>query len=1653
MKIHIAATDGLHLNEHEAILAIERALPDHWVGYAGILLVDKNRKSLEFDVLIFAEDRILMVELKNFHGQIHMEDQHWIQTTPKGRKIKHGSPIDRKREHAQRIKSMFDEESRTLWGNTFYEIQALVVLTGDAEITQKSPKDKGFVLTIDEFLAIKDLDTYFDMMPKTKAEGYFQRHPEKRPCAPGQIATFENWKRGGNHVQLRQRLEAGYVLSEKTPKLKGPNNFYCEFDGEHERDSDDKSQIRIWDFTKMAHVGTDMSVRAFYGLREDRTQRHIRRTNRQLGKDYFLEPKHNLQEDTLTVNMAEVYQLPRLAERLDEYLVSSKLSTEERTLLLRSLLTPLAGMHAMGVYHRDLSAKRLWWDRERNAIIVSGLTSAKFPELGCKSISDMRQELDTTGIVLPEDDQGRSQVLGQAIDVFQLGVLCYQIAFGEVLTLPHDKPPQWKSPLNDPFDGKLDDFIQKCLKDNSSERHTDAGAMLETLTRTLNFQNFDTSEDRARVFDALAAFSTNAMPMTDYPHIEAPNTDPLRQRVDFRSQTADEQPCTVRIYMNARPNKDNHGQSQRLLHFLERCAVASSNVLPIPSLVEFGCGMMGTHVVQSYVPGQNLEQWMELPERSYDDRYQLADALIRAVHNLHDLDLSHGDLKPENLLVQTEGDKLNILFLDMFDLDLDGLSPTNSEYAPITDVSATARDRYAVYMIVDELFAACNHPGANKVRGEIRNALGDNNVVPRSLDMLRRTMVHANEPEAIEVEPLVIESSFLPNEKGELFELDSNIYHLTARYHKRDTTLRLRFYGASHKLTLIIKVDGESLTVQRIYYDRLGTGEMVYDTRNNHKNGNSSMSVEQPFLLKKGEYGSTNNDLLGFLKSLQVVQYALDTSPAVKDVPTAVTGEQEESLKRLWQRLVEVEREALPTVTVIASPKERDGVVYVQINENIDALEFTDDDVINVTADDHETNFGQLDVAKSGNGVLVFWDDNRGNYFRLQNIREDTVLTLSNSGSDVSWERRNRALSRIIAGDAVMRDLTDRFINSSHGEKPPAFPLPSDEQINSYELDESKRAAFLYLLQNPLSVLMGPPGTGKTTLLSATLDYLLNDADVRRVLVVSQSHTAVDEVANRVRELSFKRQEQSTDFKLPSIVRLGERRRINEGMLDVHTNALQDQARTAFHRDLEVRLLALSARLKLPEAFVLESAALYRACGRELFEFTPARNEARDAQQDIVELEKLPKHKREVRLAAGRRLESLTDALTGRLSAFTDMPIQVLSHKKPLLAVLNIIAERHQINNPQRIERMAEVLKVAHHWYQRLATDETGYAAFAARTRQLVVGTLVGIGHGGYQLDKSAFDLVVIDEAARATFSELAIAMQSAKRVLLVGDYKQLAPSYDVSHVRQVARDLGLNEAEVKRTDFERAYSLNDGHMLSKQYRMAPAIGEIISHCFYDGTLSTGRPVAPAWMSSLPSPWDRTVSWIDTSDSKTLETSINKGVANKVEVDLMCSLLRQLVDDEQAMAQLRQWNDKDTTPAIGVITGYRKQVDLLQNRLESESWAMPIRSMIKIDTIDSYQGSENRIILLSLVRHNTEQKGGFMTDNARVNVALSRAKERLLIVGAGSMWRQTNASNPLARVFNYINEQPNSDGSEYQIIRAADLVNNACSETVEIENV
>ena len=142
MKLEIVCPEGLHHTEHKAALELEAHLPASWKGYAGFLLPDGQGKALEIDMLIFAEDRLLLVEFKNWAGEIHMQDKTWIQTTPRGTVRKETSPVDKKRNHAIRIGTMLNNELKDRW-NAFYEVQSMVVLTGSAKVTQYSPVDTG----------------------------------------------------------------------------------------------------------------------------------------------------------------------------------------------------------------------------------------------------------------------------------------------------------------------------------------------------------------------------------------------------------------------------------------------------------------------------------------------------------------------------------------------------------------------------------------------------------------------------------------------------------------------------------------------------------------------------------------------------------------------------------------------------------------------------------------------------------------------------------------------------------------------------------------------------------------------------------------------------------------------------------------------------------------------------------------------------------------------------------------------------------------------------------------------------------------------------------------------------------------------------------------------------------------------------------------------------------------------------------------------------------------------------------------------------------------------------------------------------------------------------------------------------------------------
>jgi len=95
---------------------------------------------------------------------------------------------------------------------------------------------------------------------------------------------------------------------------------------------------------------------------------------------------------------------------------------------------------------------------------------------------------------------------------------------------------------------------------------------------------------------------------------------------------------------------------------------------------------------------------------------------------------------------------------------------------------------------------------------------------------------------------------------------------------------------------------------------------------------------------------------------------------------------------------------------------------------------------------------------------------------------------------------------------------------------------------------------------------------------------------------------------------------------------------------------------------------------------------------------------------------------------------------------------------------------------------------------------------------------------------------------------------------------------------------------------------------------------------------------------------------------------------------------------------------------------YSKQRELIDKMKSEAAWLGEIRRLVKVDTVDSYQGKENRIVILSTVRNNSSLNPGFLKSPNRINVAMSRAMERLYIAGASRMWKGRNASLPLGKV-------------------------------------
>ena len=273
---------------------------------------------------------------------------------------------------------------------------------------------------------------------------------------------------------------------------------------------------------------------------------------------------------------------------------------------------------------------------------------------------------------------------------------------------------------------------------------------------------------------------------------------------------------------------------------------------------------------------------------------------------------------------------------------------------------------------------------------------------------------------------------------------------------------------------------------------------------------------------------------------------------------------------------------------------------------------------------------------------------------------------------------------------------------------------------------------------------------------------------------------------------------------------------------------------------------------------------------------------------------------------------------------------------------------------------------------------------------RVIASTLVGAGNK--LLDGKKFSTLFIDEAAQALEAACWIPIRRASRVIFAGDHCQLPPT--VKSLEALKGGLGTTLMERIVKNKPECVSL-----LQVQYRMNDEIMQFSSDYFYHGQMRSAPEVAHRLIHEGDAP----ILWFDTStinlgederhDFREQFIGESFGRVNKGEAILTLSLLQIYL---QRIGKQRVLDDRID---IGIISPYRAQVQYLKRQLKKRPFFKPYRHLISINTVDGFQGQERDVIIISLVRSNEIGQIGFLRDLRRMNVAITRARMKLFILG------------------------------------------------------
>lgn len=674
-------------------------------------------------------------------------------------------------------------------------------------------------------------------------------------------------------------------------------------------------------------------------------------------------------------------------------------------------------------------------------------------------------------------------------------------------------------------------------------------------------------------------------------------------------------------------------------------------------------------------------------------------------------------------------------------------------------------------------------------------------------------------------------------------------------------------------------------------------------------------------------------------------------------------------------------------------------------------VKFLDDQDIQIEIVQGEIFLGSV-VSVSAGAVSVQPGDR--NRIEVDALPKQGVLVVDTSKADVALDRQKSAIDAVRFGRSVNPLLGNHIV------EPTEVHVPASTEISFIQqaMDDNKRDAVRTALSEPaLMLVQGPPGTGKTTFITEVVLQTLLKNPSARILLTSQTHVALDNSLERILKES-KEEVRAIRIGNESDERIAEK--MKELLIDRKLPAMRKIALANGKEFIEAWAQKSGVNLKNTRM----AMALERHAG--------LRERLDHVEMQIADIEKtLSEDKKSIEADARADLEELhSDFVIEQGALFKDIKESLgdlRKHEADKETVEHFVDCKPEelrswansyVADSTQAAQLRKMLSVHSEWEVRFGRSPQFKAALITQS-QVVAGTCLGV-MGVPGKNEITYDLCIVDEASIATPTEALVPMARARRTILVGDDKQLSPFQDPELLASgLLHQFALDVNDQKATLFNH---LRDGlpeglrKKLSIQYRMLPAIGNLISACFYDPDLQS---VERAPLGLLERTLPRPVTWFSTSRCEgKASKSVGTTQWNGLEIEYISSLLGR-IDFE-----LTHGKSKGKQLSVAVLTGYSEQRERLHAAIQNKRHNWKSFTDIYVNVVDAFQGREADILIFSVTR--SDVKGlGFLREMERINVALSRGKEYLLIVGDHQFCQEAEGcTNPLKRVIDYIRGNP-----------------------------